>query len=78
MIDIARVATRDYRVGRTVVHGVVVSTVDVTFGQAFRSYETLIFGGPYDQDGRRYATRDAAALGHAQIVANLRAGQKPL
>lgn len=35
-------------------------------------YETMIFGGPLDGHTRRYATRDAAIIGHQEVCAELR------
>jgi hypothetical protein len=32
-------------------------------------FETMVFGGPMDQDQRRYSTWDEAEFGHAAIVA---------
>ena len=66
--------------GRQVAHdvlddGVEVSTVwlglDYGFGHTARPlvYETVIFGGPLEGRGARYATREEALAGHAQAVA---------
>ena len=69
-----------WRIGRDELDGnVVVSTVNLgAYLGIDPLYETLIFGGPYDQDGTRYTTLEAAQQGHAATVANLRAGRKPL
>jgi hypothetical protein len=40
-------------------------------------FETMIFGGPYDQDCTRYATKAEAQQGHDETVADLRDGGKP-
>ena len=40
-------------------------------------WETMIFGGPYDEHGWRYTSRLAAVAGHDQVVAALRAGEAP-
>lgn len=32
-------------------------------------FETLVFGGPHDQDERRYSTRQEALAGHAEFLA---------
>jgi hypothetical protein len=40
-------------------------------------YETMIFGGDYDQHQERYASRPEALAGHARIVGRLRAGLPP-
>src|SRR5438094_10208068 len=34
-------------------------------------YETMVFGGPLDQELDRYATRDAAIAGHAAMLARV-------
>lgn len=41
-------------------------------------FETLVFGGPLDGEGRRYASHDDAETGHKMIVAKVREamGQK--
>src|SRR5262245_21307756 len=31
-------------------------------------WETLVFGGPYDGEGDRYDSREAALAGHAEIL----------
>lgn len=38
-------------------------------------WETMVFGGPFDLTGRRYATRAEALIGHAEVVAQVRAVQ---
>lgn len=40
-------------------------------------FETLIFGGEYDETCRRYSTRAEAQAGHAAVVAALVAGRDP-
>jgi hypothetical protein len=40
-------------------------------------FETMIFGGPWDQYQWRYTLRTEAERGHAAIVAKLQAGEKP-
>lgn len=65
---------------RTVAHdelpgGILVSTVflglDHNFFGSSRPilYETMVFGGPLDQEQERYATRDEALAGHARWLA---------
>jgi hypothetical protein len=41
-------------------------------------YETMIFGGPFDQSCERYTTREAAEAGHERWVAQVREAVKPL
>jgi hypothetical protein len=41
-----------------------------------RLFETLVRGGVYDGESRRYATRAAALAGHALIVAEIVAGTR--
>lgn len=40
-------------------------------------FETMIFGGPYDQAQERYATELAAQEGHMRTVTDLAAGVAP-
>jgi hypothetical protein len=55
---------------------VAVSTIflglDHGFGYGRQLYETMVFGGPLDNEQERYATRQAAIDGHARIVARAR------
>ena len=80
----------DQRVGRTVVgadgdyRGWVVSTVwlmgiDHNYGGEGPPivFETMVFGEPYDNDLRRYATEEQAMRGHLAVLDNLRAGRPP-
>jgi hypothetical protein len=45
--------------------------IDYGFGLAPAPliYETMIFGGPYDQEQWRWSNRDAALAGHDQALA---------
>ena len=68
--------TADRRVARDERDGVVVSTVflGLHHGRAFGSgrpilFETMIFGGPHDQDQARYSTWTEATAGHAVMCA---------
>ena len=38
-------------------------------------YETLVFGGPLNDEMRRYSTREAAEAGHKVMVRRVRAAQ---
>lgn len=54
--------------------GVDISTVFLGFDHGFGQglpilFETMIFGGPYDQWQRRYCTWDEAEAGHRHAVA---------
>lgn len=40
-------------------------------------FETMIFGGEYDETCQRYSTRAEAQAGHAAVVAALVAGRDP-
>jgi hypothetical protein len=40
-------------------------------------FETMIFGGKYDQWVQRYATWDEAEDGHVRVVRALKAGKRP-
>lgn len=71
------------RVARTDVDGVEVSTVFLGVNHDFglagvpMLFETIIFGGPWDQYQWRYTLRSEAQHGHDAIVAALRAGVEP-
>lgn len=57
-----------------------VSTVflamDASFGRGTPLlFETMVLGGPWHGYQKRYHTREAAAAGHARIVAAVRAGR---
>lgn len=66
------------RVAEDDVGGVWVSTVwlglDHSFGTSPRPliFETMCFGGPLDQEPRRYATEAEALAGHAEVVTLVR------
>ena len=40
-------------------------------------FETMVFGGEYDQYCTRYSTKEQARAGHKRVVADLRAGRDP-
>lgn len=56
-----------------------VSTIFLTSSHNFLGsgppllWETLVFGGPMDGAGDRYATQEEALAGHADLVAQVRA-----
>lgn len=58
-----------------------VSTVFLGVNHNFRDegppilYETLVFGGPLDQEMYRYATREAAEAGHEAMVKLVQSAQ---
>ncbi|MGC2658832.1 MAG: hypothetical protein WA324_12815 [Bryobacteraceae bacterium] len=58
--------------------GVKVSTVFLGLDHSFGAdeepllFETMVFGGPHDQDQYRYPTWAAAEAGHAAVVKRLR------
>lgn len=64
--------------------GEMVSTIFLGIDHAFLNrkqlpvlFETMIFGGKYDQRMWRYCTCGQAKRGHSEIVEALRAGQEP-
>lgn len=65
---------RNRRVGDTTIGDVRVSTVFLMIDHGYSDegppilFETLIFGGPHDQEMWRYATRAEALAGHAAAV----------
>jgi hypothetical protein len=60
------------RVAKDVVGDATVSTVFLGLDHAFRGkpilFETLVMGGPCDQDGERYSAWAEAEAGHARYV----------
>lgn len=67
----------DRRVARDEIGEATVSTVFLTLDHNFGDgppvlFETLVFGGPLDQEMRRYCTWDEAVSGHARMVARVR------
>lgn len=70
------------RVGRTEVGEASVSTVFLGVDHSFGDgpplwFETMIFGGPFDQETWRYTTWAEAEAGHGRIVGALREGREP-
>lgn len=71
-------------VARTEIGGVRVSTVFLGLDHNFRRegppilFETLVFGGPLDQEQERYATYEEAEAGHRRMVRRVRAAHGPL
>lgn len=66
----------DRSIGRDEVDGVRISTVFLGIDHQFGDgppilWETMVFGGPLDQEQDRYATRAAATRGHATMVARV-------
>lgn len=69
---------------RTVAHDTLgesrVSTVFLGLDHAFGGaipilWETMVFGGPLDQEMDRYSSKAAAAVGHAKMCARVRAAE---
>ncbi|HJY45276.1 MAG TPA: hypothetical protein VJ301_11690 [Propionibacteriaceae bacterium] len=74
--------TADRHVGRTVLDGVVVSTVFLGLNHSYGDrhaarhiFETMVFGGPLDEECERYATWAQAEAGHAAMVARVQASK---
>lgn len=78
-----RMADEDRRVGLSKIGEQTISTVFLRtnhggyFGLPDQWFETMIFGGPYDQYQYRYTTYDEAEAGHARVVAALMEGKEP-
>jgi hypothetical protein len=76
-------ATADRSIKRTEISTVGVSTVflgsdrNVMGAGPAVLFETMIFGGQYDQFCWRYCTLGEAKQGHFRIVADLKAGRQP-
>ena len=65
------------RVDRTEIGEVFISTVFLGLDHSFGEgppllFETMVFGGPLDQDMERYSTWDEAVAGHKAMVARVR------
>lgn len=70
------------QVARTEIDEAYVSTVFLGIDHNFMGgapilFETMIFGGPWDQGQWRYMSRAQAIAAHDQIVACVRAGRNP-
>ena len=65
------------RVGRTAVGAVDVSTVFMMGATPPEFFETMVFGGDYDERAFRYRTWDEAAAGHERVVQAIREGRQP-
>ena len=67
------------RVAKDVIGDSSVSTVFLGLDHGFRGkpilFETLVMGGPCDQDGDRYSTWAEAEEGHARFLLKVRAAQ---
>lgn len=75
--------TADRRVARTRIGEAEVSTVFLGLNHNFEHsgrpvlFETMVFGGPWDEHQWRYSTWEEAEEGHAGIVAMLERGEVP-
>lgn len=75
--------TADRVLNKTKVEGVEVSTVFLGLDHGFDNedlpvlWETMIFGGPHDQEEWRYTSREEAMAGHERIVRALLEGREP-
>jgi hypothetical protein len=72
----------DRHVAKDTIGEVYVSTVFLGLGMCFEDtptdlFETMTFGGEYDQYQRRYATWDEAKAGHDQVVLAITEGRDP-
>ena len=69
--------TANRHLARDVIGDVTVSTVFLGINHRFGEgepllFETMVFGGPFDQEQRRYSRRIDAFAGHADLVAQVR------
>ena len=72
--------TADRDVAKTTVGEVLVSTVflglDHNFGEGPPVlWETMVFGGPLDEETDRYTSREDAEAGHAAMVERVKEGK---
>lgn len=69
------------RVARDEIGGVTVSTVFLSLNHQYDAggpplvFETLVIGGPMDQEMDRYSTRAEAIAGHANMVRRVQEAQ---
>lgn len=64
------------RIDKTVIRGVEVSTVFLVLDHAWGDgppvlFETMVFGGFFDELQRRYCSREAALAGHREVVEHI-------
>lgn len=72
----------DKRVGNTVVGDYTVSTVWLGLDHRHGPgdpliFETMVFGGQFDQELTRYSTEEEAMRGHLDVLDRLREGRPP-
>lgn len=60
---------RPSQIAFTKIEGVEISTVRLLGGIMPEPYETMVFGGYYNEAQRRYETKEEAIQGHLQIAA---------
>ena len=71
--------TADRKVAVTMVGDIKISTVFLGLDHSFGHgppllFETMIFGGPHDEDMARYSTWDEAEAGHNKVVESVKQG----
>lgn len=64
---------QDRHVAENIIAHVRVSTVFLGINNSFGCgapllFETMVFGGPFDGEQRRYSTKDEALAGHAEML----------
>jgi hypothetical protein len=70
-------------VAKTELEGAEVSTVFLGIDHQFEEggppllFETMVFGGPHDQEQERYSTWEEAEAGHARMVEHVKGETKP-
>jgi len=73
-------STDDKRVAYTKVDDTTISTVWLEFNHQYGDgppliFETMVFGGPFNEEQIRYSTEAEAVAGHDQMVALVREAQ---
>lgn len=76
--EFERAFSGDRHVGLDTIDDVTVSTVFLGIDHSFGSgppllFETMVFGGPLDEEQVRYSTEAEAAAGHKAMVERVRA-----
>lgn len=80
--DVVAFENIDRRVARDKVGDVTISTVFLGLDHSFDEsgppilFETMVFGGPLDEEQVRYATWDEAVAGHAAMVQRVKEAGK--
>jgi hypothetical protein len=70
----------DRCVAKDTINGVYISTVFLGLDHSFGSgppllFETMVFGGPLDQEQKRYSTWEESEIGHKKMIDRVKEAQ---